>query len=137
MRFLQRIFALFTGIMLVCLLPVLEKGYRVQKQVKEWKEIALQRLCEEICDTGKCTETAYLSCQELLQNGKMQYELQILKYQRKEDKYAVVHWYPVAWQEIRERLFTDGSYSFDTGDVLELRAVTAEGEKIFYGGHIK
>ena len=101
MRFLQRIFAVLAGIVLFLLLPAIEKDNRMQKQSIEWKKIVLQRLCEEICASGECTENEYLRCQEVLQNGTKQYELHITEYQRKEDKYAMIHWYPITWQDIK------------------------------------
>lgn len=137
MQVMQRTLGILLAVFLIVLLPALEGWQQTKKAEKVWKQVLLQRFCEELCIAGVCTDESYLRYSEALQKGTTAYGLQITEYQRAEDVKSGSYWYCTVWEEIKEALFWQGKYLFAAGAAVELSAVASNGEHLFCGGHIR
>lgn len=137
MQSLQRALGILLAIVMLVLLPAWEKNRQMERIEKEWKEVLLQRFCEEICIVGACTEESYLRYSEALQQGGEEYYLQIEEYQKEEGVNGNRYWHNITWEEISAELFGHGIYTFSGESAVQLLAVAQGGEKLFCGGYIR
>lgn len=136
MQLLQRALGILLAIVILILLPVWEKKQQTERYQREWKEVLLQRFCEEICMLGVCSAESYLRYSEALQQGEKAYCLQIAEYRKEESVDGTSYWYSVVWEEIETKLFGQGRYSFAAEAAVQLLAVAQDGKKLFCGGCI-
>lgn len=134
MHLLQRLLGILLTIAMLVLLPAWEKKQQLERAEKEWKEILLQRFCEEICIAGTCAAESYFRCSEALQQGEKAFYLQIEEYQKAESRNGDSYWHCIVWEEIREELFGQGKYVFAAEAAVQLFAVAEDGETLFCGG---
>ena len=137
MQMLQRALGILLAIVMIVLLPAWEKRQQVERMEREWKEILLQRFCEEICMGGVCTKESYLRYSDALQQGSKEYYLQIEEYQKEEGINGNRYWSNITWEEISAELFERGKYSFSGESAIQLLAVAQREEKLFYGRCIR
>lgn len=137
MQSLQRALGILLAIVMLVLLPAWEKKQQMERVESEWKEILLQRFCEEICIARACTEESYLHYSEALQQGGKEYHLQIEEYRREEGVNGSGYWYNIAWEEIAAKIFEHGRYSFSDESAVQLSAVAQGEERLFYGRCIR
>lgn len=134
---LQRALGILLAVVMLVMLPAWEEKWQMERAEREWKEILLERFCEEVCIGGICTAERYLRYSEALWQGEKAYYIQMTEYQRAEDADGNRYWYCNIWEEIEADLLEQGKYFFAADAAVEFSAVASDGEKLFYGGRIR